>query len=242
MRMHTATGRSRWPYVIGGAVAVAAIAGGVAFGVTRPNDEPIAAPTTSPPASAAPTAAPTGGSSGAGDNEDDVPPTGCLGGPDRDADMVLAAQDEAQHTTYGAVEVATTFYRFLWQYPYPSTGEAARVQESIMAGSAPEAFADIAAGYQAVGDNPTQGVLPAGTDFHLSTTNGLWRVAETSTPDRVEVSLAAGYVVDGALSPTKVAVNGFVMVWEDDGWRIEQGLIIDQDRLAAGGTRYTGGC
>jgi len=242
MRMHTATGRSRWPYVIGGGVAVAAIAGGVAFGVTRPNDEPVAAPTTSASASAAPTAAATGGSSGAGDNEDDVPPTGCLGGPDRDADMVLAAQDEAKHTTYGAVELASTFYRFLWQYPYASVGDADAVQAAVMAESAPEAFADIAAGYDAVGDNPTQGVLPAGTDFHLSTTNGLWRVSETSTSDRVEVSLAAGYVVDGALSPNKVAVNGFVMVWEDDEWRIEQGLTIDQDRLAAGGTRYTGGC
>ncbi|MCJ0700216.1 hypothetical protein FRIG_03550 [Frigoribacterium faeni] len=156
--------------------------------------------------------------------------------------MVLAAQGEAKHTSYGAVEVATAFYRFLWQFPYPSANDSDQVGSALMSSAAPDATADIAAGYDAVGDDPTQGVLPAGTDFHISTTNGLWAVSETSTSDRVEVSLAAGYVVDGALSPTKVAVNGFVMVWEDDAWRIEQGLTIDQDRLAAGGTRYTGGC
>jgi len=242
MRMHTATGRSRWPYVIGGAVAVVAIVGGVAFAVTRPDDEPVAAPTTSAPASATPSAAPTGGSSGAGDNEDDVPPTGCLGGQYRNADMVLSAQKKAQHTTYGAVEVATAFYRFLWQYPYPVVEDSDVVQSSVMSASAPTAFADIAAGYELVGDDPTQGVLPAGTDFHLSTTNGLWTVSEDSSPNRVKVSLAAGYVIDGALSPTEVAVNGFIMVWEDDAWHIEQGLTVDQDRLAAGGTRYTSGC
>ena len=147
MRMHTATGRSRWPYVIGGAVAVVAIVGGVAFAVTRPDDEPVAAPTTSAPASATPSAAPTGGSSGAGDNEDDVPPTGCLGGQYRNADMVLSAQKKAQHTTYGAVEVATAFYRFLWQYPYPVVEDSDVVQSSVMSASAPTAFADIAAGY-----------------------------------------------------------------------------------------------
>lgn len=80
MRMHTASGTSRWPFVIVGGVAAVAIVGGVAFAATRPNDDPVAAPTTSAPVSTAPTAAPTGGSSGAGDNEDDVPPTGCLEG------------------------------------------------------------------------------------------------------------------------------------------------------------------
>ena len=240
MRMHTATGRSRWPFVIVGGVAAVALIGGVAFAATRPGDEPVAAPSTSTPAT--PTAPVTGGSSGAGDDEDDVAPTGCLGGQDRNAAMVVAAQGEAKHTTYGAVEVATSFYRFLWQYPYPSAADSKAVSNAIMAADTPAAFADIAGGYAAAGDNPTQGVVPAGTDFHISSTNGLWGVSEGSTPDRVEVSLAAGYVIDGALSPSKVAVNGFIMVWEDDAWHIEQGLTIDQDRLAAGGTRYTGGC
>jgi len=242
MRMHTATGRSRWPYVIGGAVAVVAIAGGVAFGVTRPNDEPIAAPTTSAPTSAAPTAAPTGGSSGAGDNEDDVPPTGCLGGPGRDADMVRAAQDEAKHTTYGAVEVATTFYRFLWQYPFADGADATEVSGQVMSETAPESFKNLAADLENAGNNPTQGVVDAGTPFHMSTTNGLWRVSEESTADRVLVEFAAGYVVDGALSPTLVGVGGYVMVWEDGAWHIESGLNVDQDMLAAGGNRFTGGC
>jgi hypothetical protein len=242
MRMHTATGRSRWPYVIGGAVAVVAIVGGVAFAATRPDDEPVAAPTTSAPASATPSAAPTGGSFGAGDNEDDVPPTGCLGGQYRNADMVLSAQKKAQHTTYGAVEVATAFYRFLWQYPFAETSEATTVSEQIMSANAPESFKNLAADLEKAGDDPTQGTVPAGTPFHMSTTNGLWRVLEESTADRVLVEFAAGYVVDGALSPTLTGVGGYVMVWGDGAWRIETGLNVDQDKLAAGGNRYTGGC
>ena len=242
MRMHTATGRSRWPYVIVGAVAVVAIVGGVAFAATRPADEPVAAPTTSAPASATPTAAPTAGSSGAGDNEDDVPPTGCLGSPDRNADMVLTAQGTAKHTSFGAVEVATAFNRWLWQFPYPSTGDSETVSDEIMASGAPEGYKDLAGAYEAAGDDLTQGTVPAGTPFHVSTTNGLWLVSEESTADRVVVLVAAGYVVDGALSSTLTMVGGYAMVWEGDAWRIESSVVPDQDLLAAGGNRYTGGC
>lgn len=242
MRMHTAAGTSRWPFVIVGAVAAVAIVGGVAFAATRPDDDPVAAPTTSAPVSTAPTAAPTGGSSGAGDNEDDVPPTGCLGGPDRTADMVLTAQSEAKQTTYGAVEVATSFYRFLWQYPFASTADATNVSGQIMSADAPESFKNLSADLEKAGDDPTQGVVSPGTPFHMSTTNGLWRVLEGSTADRVSVEFAAGYVVDGALSPSLTGVGGYVMVWEDGAWRIETGLNVDQDMLAAGGNRYTGGC
>jgi len=242
MRMHTAAGTSRWPFVVVGAVAAVAIVGGVAFAATRPDDDPVAAPTTSAPASPTPTTAPTGGSSGAGDNEDDVPPTGCLGGQDRNAAMVLTAQSEAKHTTYGAVEVATAFTRWLWQYPYPSTADSNTVSDSIMAASAPEGYTDLAGAYVAAGDDLTNGTVDAGTPFHVSTTNGLWRVSEESTADRVVVTLAAGYVVDGALSPTLSTVGGYAMVWENDTWRIESSVVPNEDLLASGGNRYTGGC
>ncbi|ROS47927.1 hypothetical protein [Frigoribacterium sp. PhB24] len=242
MRMHTAAGTSRWPFVIVGGVATVAIVGGVAFAATRPDDEQVAAPTTSAPASTAPTAAPTGDTSGAGDNEDDVPPTGCLGGQERNADMVLTAQSEAKHSTYGAVEVATAFYRFLWQYPYPADAEANAVTDNLMSSSSPASFRDLPAAYEAAGDNMAAGTVDAGAPFHISTTNGLWRVLEESTGDRVFVELAEGYVVDGALSPALSTVAGYIMVWEDDAWHIEQGLTPDQDKLAAGGNRYTGGC
>ena len=99
MRMYTKAGRSRWPHVIGAAVVVVAVTGGVVYSVTQPNGEPTAVASSTPS-----TSAPAGGSSGAGDDEEGVAPTGCLGGQDRNAEMVLAAQKSAKHTSYGAVE------------------------------------------------------------------------------------------------------------------------------------------
>jgi len=240
MRMYTASGRSRWPYVIGAVVGVLAIAGGIAYASTRGGDTPAASSTPSSSPSA-PSAAPSGGTSGSGDNEDDVAPTGCLGGPDRTVAMVLAAQKDAKHTAFGAVEVATAFYRWLWQSPYPSQSDAQQVSAAVMSPSAPSSFADIAGQYATI-KNPTGGIVPDGVPFYTSTTNGLWQIAETSTPDRVSVSLAAGYVIDGALSPTEVAVAGYNMVWEQGSWHIASGINVDQTKLANGGTRYTGGC
>ena len=237
MRMYTKAGRSRWPYVIGATVVVVAVAGGIAYSATQPSREPTAEAPSTPSASA-----PSGGSSGAGDDEDGVAPTGCLGGQDRNADMVLATQKAAKHTSFGAVEVATSFYRYLWQYPYPSATENETVSATVVADTATDEWKDIAASYQAAGDDATQGVVPAGTPFHTSTTNGLWRVTEDSTADRVTVELATGFVIDGALSATKAAGIGLVMVWQNGTWQVESGTTVDQTKLAAGGNRYTGGC
>ncbi|MDY7530044.1 MULTISPECIES: hypothetical protein [unclassified Cryobacterium] len=237
MRMYTKAGRSRWPYVIGAAVVVVGVAGGIAYSAAQPGERTAVA--TSEPSASAPA---TPGRSGAGDGGGDVAPTGCLGGQDRTADMVLAAQKSAKHTSFGAVEVATSFYRFLWQYPYPSVADSGTVSTTVMADTATDVWKDIAASYVAAGNDATQGVVPAGTPFHTSTTNGLWRVTEDSTVDRVTVELAVGYVIDGALSPSKVAGIGLVMVWQNSAWHVESGTAVDQTKLAAGGQRYTGGC
>lgn len=241
MRMYSASGRSRWPIVIGAAVVVVAVGGGLAYANTRGDTTPTATRTTSS-ASTAPTSIPTGGTSGVGDNEGDAAPTGCLGGQDRTAAMVLAAQKSAGHSSYGAVEVATSFYRWLWQYPYPSAAEAQTVSDAIVSPDASEALKNIEAQYQAAGNNPTQGVVPPGGKFFMSTTNGVWSVLEGGTPNRVTVQLAAGYVIDGALSPTKTGVSGYVMVWQNGAWRISTGTPVDQTKLANAGTRFTGGC
>lgn len=237
MRMVTASGRSRWPHVIGAAILVVVIGGGIAYSVTRPTSEPNAAPTSSTPTPTAPT------TSGNADLGDDVAPTGCLGGLDRNADMVLTAQAAARHTTYGAVEVATAFYRWLWQYPHPVAAEADAVSAGIMASTANDSFQDLASAYEAFADaDMTSGQVPANTPFHLSTTNGLWMISEGSSADKVEVNLAEGYVVNGALSPTKAAVISLTMIWQDGAWHLESGGTPDQTRLTNGGTRYTGGC
>jgi hypothetical protein len=242
MRMYSASGRSRWPYVIGAAVVVLAVGGGFAYANTRGDSTPTAINTTTSAPTTAPTSIPTGGTSGSGDNEDDVAPTGCLGEQDRDAAMVLAAQKAAKHSAYGAVEVATAFYRWIWQYPFPGAAEATAVSKNLMASSAPSSFKDLAGSLASAGDDPTQGVVSAGTAFHMSTTNGVWRVTEGKNANEVNVTFIAGYVIDGALSPTKVGVGGYVMDWENGAWRISSGITPDQTQLTNGGTRYTGGC
>jgi len=243
MRMYSASGRSRWPIVIGAAVVVVvAVAGGLAYANTRGDDTPTAISSSTSTPTSSPSSVPTGGTSGGGDNEDDAAPTGCLGGQDRDVDMLLTAQKQGVHSTYGAVEVATAFERWLWQYPSPSVADSNTVSSNVIASTATPAWKGIAAQYKAAGDNITQGVVTAGTPFHVSTTNGIWRVTEGSSADRITVELAVGYVVNGALSPTKVAGIGLVMVWENGSWHVESGTNIDQTKLANGGTRFTGGC
>ena len=239
MRMVTASGRSRWPHAIGAAILIIAIGGGIAYSVTRPTTEPNATPTSDTPA---PTPTPPV-TSGTTDLGDDVAPTGCLGGQGRTAAMVLAAQAEAKHTTYGAVEVATAFYRWFWQYPSPSSSESDTIGAEVTATTAPAAWKDVTAQYQSeVWSERTAGYQARGGEFHTSSTNGLWRVTEDSTQDRVNVELTLGTVVDGALSPTRATVSGFVMVWEDDAWHLETGIPVDETKLTNGGTRYTGGC
>jgi hypothetical protein len=237
--MHTKSGRSRWPYVIGSALVVVAVVGGLVYTANQPTAEPT--PTAMPTPTA--TAPVDGGSSGAGDGEEGVAPTGCLGGQIRDAVMVTAAQSAAPHTTYGAIEVATSFYRFFWQSPSPAVTESSYIADNVIASTANAAWKDVAAQYE----SETWEQLVAekqvfGSSFYVSSANGIWRVTEDSTSDRVTVEVAVGYVFDDVLSPTEVAGVGLVMVWENDAWRVEGGAPIDQDKLAAGGTRFTGGC
>jgi hypothetical protein len=239
-RMYSSTGRSRWPLVIGAAAAVVIVGGGVVFASTR-GGEPTAVSTSSGPAPSVTPSPTSTGSTGAGDDEDATPPTGCLGGQDRNAAMLLAAQKAAEHTSYGAVEVATAFYRFIWQSPIPSSSDVTTVEGSIFASSAPKSFSNLAGTYKQF-PNLSQGDVADGTPFHLSTTNGLWMVDPDSTADRVTVNIAAGYVVDGALSPTKSTAQGFVMQWEDGAWHVVEGARPDAQTLANGGVRYTGGC
>jgi hypothetical protein len=238
-RMYSATGRSRWPYVAAGLLSVMALGGGVAVALTTQDAPDLSAVAESP--TAAPTLTPAAPGTGVGDNEDVAPPTGCLGGLDRDAAMVLAAQKEASHTPYGAVEVATAFYRFVWQSPVPSTEDLDSVSRSLMAKDANLTFRDLAGSYADVPDF-TGGVVTAGRPFHLSTTNGIWLIDSDATGDRVTVDVATGYVIDGALSPSKVAAIGMTMVWEQGAWRLLEGAQIDQAKVANGGIRYTGGC
>ncbi|MCS5498215.1 hypothetical protein NY547_13275 [Cnuibacter physcomitrellae] len=171
----------------------------------------------------------------------DSEPTGCLGGPERDATMLLTAQDQAPHTTNGAVEVAAAMVRWTFRYPGPGSDEATQVAKSLIASTATPEFSDLAAA-AAANPNPSRGVVPNGTPFYLSTVPGVWHV-ESAEPDRVEVSVGSAYVINGELSPQLRSASTFVLVWQDGAWKLESGSLsrTTQD-LYAIGTTFTGGC
>lgn len=169
----------------------------------------------------------------------DSAPTGCLGGPSRSDSMVLAAQKQAPHTSFGAVEVATAFFRWAYRYPYPSAASSDRVSAALIAPNASSSLKDIAAGYASAGDI-THGEVPEGTPFYLSTAAGMWLTS--GTPEQVLVTVNANYVIDGAVSPTKTAAAAAVMVWSSQGWRVLSEQQPDTAKLSAGGTQFTGGC
>jgi hypothetical protein len=238
-RMYSATGRSRWPILVVGLISGVALGGGLVLALS-PRHAPDANDVTTSTLEA-PTPSSAAAGTGVGDDEDAAPPTGCLGGLDRNAAMVLTAQKAASHTPYGAVEVATAFYRFIWQGPTPSQNELESVGASLMASDANSAFRDLVRSSAEVPDI-TGGVVPQGLPFHLSTTNGVWLTDDDSSDGRVTVDIATGYVINGALSPTKVAAIGLTMVWEQDGWHVLAGSEVDQTKLANGAIRFTGGC
>ncbi|GAA0989999.1 hypothetical protein [Subtercola frigoramans] len=241
MQTYTASGRSRWPWIIGGAVILIAVIVAIIYGTSH-GTTTTADPTTTASPSASPSAtATTQPTQGGSDGNDDAAPTGCLGGANRDADMVLAAQKAAPHTTSGAVEVAAAFFRWAIRYPYPATDEADAMSATIMSANAPASFKDIAGAY-AHGNDISGGQVPEGTDFYLSTVPGRWLVESSSTSDQITVDVSAAFVVADALSPTKSASEAFIMVWEDGGWKVDREQQADTAALAAGGTLFTAGC
>ncbi|MCS5732428.1 hypothetical protein [Herbiconiux daphne] len=228
MRAEARPPRRIWPWFIAGAAVIAAAVIVLVIAL-RP------APTTQ--VDAAPVPTPTPSTTVVMDQE----PTGCLGGPERNAAMLLAAQAAAPHTTNGAVELAAAMVRFTFRDPSVSADEAAQVEPILFASTATPQFRDLT-GALPQGQNNSSGVVPNGTPFYLSTVPGVWHV-ESAEPDRVEVSVGAGYVVDGELSAQLRSSSTLALVWEDDTWKLESGSIsrTTQD-LYAIGTTFTGGC
>ncbi len=228
MRAEARPPRRIWPWFIAGVAVIAAAV--VVLVVTL-------RPASSNQVDAAPAPTPTPSTTVVTDQA----PTGCLGGPGRDAAMLLAAQEAAPHTTNGAVEVAAAMVRWTFRYPGPGADEANQVGESVIASSATPGFANLSAA-AAANPNPSRGVVPDGTPFYLSTVPGVWHV-ESAEPDRTEVSVGSGYVIDGELSPQLRSASTFVLVWQDGAWKLESGSLsrTTQD-LYAIGTTFTGGC
>lgn len=168
-------------------------------------------------------------------------PSGCLGGSARDAAMLTSAQQEASHTTTGAVEVAAAFVRWTFRHPTPTADEANQASASIIASTASDSFKNLAAS-AAANPNPSGGAVADGTDFYVSTAPGVWYL-DRPGKDEVTVSVGAGYVVNGTLNPSLRSSSTFTLVWERGAWRIQSGsLDHTTEELFRIGTPFSGGC
>lgn len=223
--------RRAWPWILLAAIVLIAVVLAIVLATTA-NRQPgtqTSAPTQASPttvASSAPAA---------------TAPTGCLGGPARDAAMVIAAQKAALHTSNGAVEVAAAMVRWTFQSPSPSASDADEVSANVIASTASDEFKDLKGAIEKTPNN-SGGAVPDGTDFHISTAPGVWHL-ESSSADTAKVTVGGAYVVAGALSPQLRSSTTFTLVWQAGEWKIESGSVdTTTQQLFAEGTTFTEGC
>lgn len=226
MTNQTVAPRRKWPWILVAvavvAVIVALLAVHFASGTTTATSSPSPSPTKSSSAPAR-----------------DAAPTGCLGGSNRDAAMVISAQGKAPHTTNGAVEVATAFIRWLNQYPYPAASTYSEIEKDGLAKAAPTK--DLAT-FFASDPNLSGGFVPDNTDYYASTVPGVFHV-ENASADTVSASIGTGFVVNGVLSSTLRGSITATMHWEDGRWKFvsSKGTRTTED-LYSIGTPFTAGC
>ena len=172
----------------------------------------------------------------------DPAPTGCLGGQARDTAMVLATQKKAGHSTFGAVEVAASFFRWGYRYPYPSAAEVRNLQPLYASGAADTLQQQFIADYKRSYDPPPGGDVEAGTPYYLTSANGVWSVDSASTKDRIIASTQLHYVIDGSYSTTQTVSLTAVLDWQGSAWHLSSLKQSDPQRLTTGGTSFTSGC
>lgn len=211
--------RRKWPWVTA-AIVLALIAAGVWFGRESTSGTPAS---TIPP-----THTPT----------NNAQPTGCLGGSNRDADMLLTAQAQAPHTSNGAVELTAAFVRWLARFPVPASEEVTLVQAALMA---PETGHDIA---ETLAESPnfSSGLVPDGTPFNVSTVLGVWYVEEYAH-ESARISVGVGVVINGELHPSFQLSSMYTLAWRDGRWLIVEATPPRPTKeLFSLGTQFTDGC
>lgn len=223
-------GRNLLIALLVGAVIIAAIV--IAYIAGRSTSTPSAAPTSPPVQSSA--TSPSSASA-------DAAPTGCLGGQQRDVTMLLTAQRDAPHTTFGAVEVAAAFFRWTYRYPVPSSGDIDRASALFVPSDSASAQASLRSDYSR-NPNPSSGQVDDKTPFYLTTVGGKWVAQPGSSSGEQLISVQAPFVFDGSVSATKSTTESFRMTWVDNAWRVAGLAKADPTKLSSGGTTFTAGC
>lgn len=223
MRAQATRPRRIWPWILVALLVLSATIAALTVSVwNRENTQPSASPTPTATMSTSP----------------DAEPTGCLGGTTRDAAMVLAAQEDAPHTSNGAVEFATAFVRWIQRFPYPTSYEAQQLQPVL----AEDSFTDDLARYISGGPDLSGGIVEAGTEYYMNTVPGVWHL-ESVADDDVTVSVGSGFVIDGELSSTLRSSITITTHWEGSGWTIaDADGTRTPEELYQIGTPFTEGC
>lgn len=224
MRAQAKPPRRKWPWIVVGVLVTGLIAYALYAVATN---EPVADPTPEPTTSEA--------------TPVDAAPTGCLGGDGLDTATLLAAQEEADHSTSGAVEVAAALMRWAYRYPYPSPEDAQTASDAVISSEAPDSFRDLV-GFFAAEPNLSGGLVADATEYRLSTVTGVWYV-DAEAPDQVTASVGSAFVVDGQLSSSLKASTSVTLRWEGGAWRADQlAGAHTTEELFEIGTPFTGGC
>jgi hypothetical protein len=219
--------RRKWPWILAAIVIIAALitAAFILGGARRGTVTPVAAPTRSGSA----------GPSATADRE----PTGCLGGAERAAATVVAAQRLAPHSSNGAVEVAAVFTRWIQRFPYPSAAEAGVISKNVLAS---KSFTSNLTEYLSAGPDLSGGIVPQGTNYYMSTIPGVWHL-ESAAADRVVASIGTGFVIDGELSTTLRSSITVTLDWQDGKWKIADAVgQRTTENLYSVGNAFTKGC
>jgi hypothetical protein len=219
------TPRRKWPWVLVAVVVIAAIIALLVAHFVAPTT-PTAGHTHTPPSSTPIAIA-------------DPAPTGCLGGPQRNAAMVLSAQKAAPDTSNGAVDFAAAFTRWIQRYPYPTSSEAALVQKDVLA---QKSFTSNLVEYLAGKPDLSGGIVPSSETYYMSTVPGVWAV-ESSSSTKAVVTIGTAFVANGAVSPTLRSSITVTTEWQDGSWHVaDVAGTQTTEKLFANGHQFSGGC
>lgn len=227
MTVTSVTPRRKWPWIIAAIVIIAAlivaafILGAARNGTATSGGKPTATRSATPNAVA------------------DREPTGCLGGTERTAAIILAAQRLAPRSSNGAVEVAAAFTRWIQRFPYPSATDAAVVSSDVLAS---KSFTRDLPMYLSAAPDLSGGIVPQDTNFYMSTIPGVWHL-ESSAGDKAVVSIGTGFVINGELSTTLRSSITVTLVWQSSKWKIADAVgQRTTENLYSVGTAFTKGC
>lgn len=161
---------------------------------------------------------------------------GCLAGPGKSVEALIAAQKVAPHTTLGAVELAASFVRWYAQYPWPSAKDATAASTAFAAPNASPTIKDLSGFYSS---RATQTASGTGG---ISMVKGKYFI-QSGSPDLATIVIGGKGIEDGVESPTRAYSVTVSLVWDAEKWKIvDAHNTMDVQELFDQGTPFAGGC